>query len=356
MDRGITLAGGGSLLQGLEQRLRDECQMPCQLAESPLTCVAVGSGLSLEEFEAIHRASKNSGSKRYLLTSLNSKLRFYSVYRKQVRRRRAVLALLVLSSFALLTATYGQQSGGLQRGVSAVFGPLQEGADRALKPARDLVNWFDETFDARGENDRLQRRRSQQLRTQVAAGETALSENDQLRKLLGLRAAGELPLGFEPVTGRVIARSPTVWYSTVTIDHGTSAGVAVNDPVISGDGLVGRITSATRRDRAGDADHRPHQRRHGEGRPGGDPGRDQARGRQPRATCRSTSSTPASTCARARPSSPRAGRRGGCPRSIPYGIPLGRVTEATRSPSRRRASRCTCAPSPTCASWSSSRC
>ncbi|MGC1166763.1 MAG: rod shape-determining protein [Solirubrobacterales bacterium] len=58
MDSGITLAGGGALLQGLEQRLRDECQMPCQLAESPLTCVAVGSGISLEEFEAIHRAQE----------------------------------------------------------------------------------------------------------------------------------------------------------------------------------------------------------------------------------------------------------------------------------------------------------
>jgi rod shape-determining protein MreC len=166
------------------------------------------------------------------------------VYRKQVRRRRAVLALLVLSSFALLTATYGQQSGGLQRGVSAVFGPLQEGADRALKPARDLVNWVDETFDARGDKDRLETE-VEQLRGKVAAGETALSENDQLRKLLGLRSNGELPPGFDPVTGRVIARSPTIWYSTVTIDHGTSAGVAVNDPVITGDGLVGRITSAT---------------------------------------------------------------------------------------------------------------
>ncbi len=167
------------------------------------------------------------------------------MYRKQVRRRRAVLALLVLSSFALLTATYGQQSGGLQRGVSAVFGPLQEGADRALKPARDLVNWFDETFDARGELDSKQAE-LEQLRSRVAEGETALSENNQLRKLLGLRAAGQLPLGFEPVTARVIARSPTVWYSTVTLDHGTSAGVAVDDPVVSGDGLVGRITSATR--------------------------------------------------------------------------------------------------------------
>ena len=166
------------------------------------------------------------------------------MYRKQVRRRRAVLALLVLSSFVLLTATYGQQSGGLPRSVSAVFGPLQEGADRALKPARDLVNWVDETFAARGDKNRLQTE-VQELRSKVAAGETALSENDQLRKLVGLRANGELPAGYQAVTGRVIARSPTVWYSTVTIDHGTSSGVKANDPVITGDGLVGRVTSAT---------------------------------------------------------------------------------------------------------------
>jgi rod shape-determining protein MreB len=60
MDRGIMLAGGGSLLQGMDERLRHETQMPAHLAESPLTCVAVGSGRSLEEFEAIHRSSRNS--------------------------------------------------------------------------------------------------------------------------------------------------------------------------------------------------------------------------------------------------------------------------------------------------------
>jgi rod shape-determining protein MreB len=64
MDRGITLAGGGALLQGFEDRLREECQMPAQIAESPLTCVAVGSGRSLEEFEAMHKAQRNSGRRR----------------------------------------------------------------------------------------------------------------------------------------------------------------------------------------------------------------------------------------------------------------------------------------------------
>ena len=77
------------------------------------------------------------------------------MYRKQVRRRRAVLALLIVGSFVLLTVTYGRGSNGVQRGVSTIFSPVQSVADRALKPARDLVNWFDETFDARGRNSRL---------------------------------------------------------------------------------------------------------------------------------------------------------------------------------------------------------
>jgi rod shape-determining protein MreB len=68
MDRGITLAGGGALLQGMDQRMRDECQMPAQLTDSPLTCVAVGSGRSLEEFEVIHRMSRNSHRRRFVST------------------------------------------------------------------------------------------------------------------------------------------------------------------------------------------------------------------------------------------------------------------------------------------------
>jgi rod shape-determining protein MreB and related proteins len=54
-ERGILLAGGGALLQGFVDRVRDETGMPAQLAESPLTCVAIGSGQSLEEYDAMSR-------------------------------------------------------------------------------------------------------------------------------------------------------------------------------------------------------------------------------------------------------------------------------------------------------------
>lgn len=165
------------------------------------------------------------------------------MYRKQVRRRRAVLALLVVGSFALLTITYGRGSDGLQRGVSTVFSPLQTVADRALKPARDLVDWFDQTFDARGENSRLKSELAT-VREQAVAGQAALQENAQLRQLVELdRGPALASSAYEPVTGRVIARSPTVWHSTVTIDLGSGDGVHVDDPVLSGDGLVGRIAA-----------------------------------------------------------------------------------------------------------------
>jgi rod shape-determining protein MreC len=166
------------------------------------------------------------------------------VYRKQVRRRRAVLTLLVIGSFLLLTITYGQGSGGLQRGVSTIFSPLQSVADRALKPARDLAGWFDKTFEARGENSRLEDALVD-ARRKAVAGQEALQENAQLRKLLALDSGPVLAeSGYEPVTARVIARSPTVWHSAVTVDVGSGDGVRVDDPVISGAGLVGLVASA----------------------------------------------------------------------------------------------------------------
>ncbi|MGZ8666597.1 MAG: rod shape-determining protein MreC [Solirubrobacterales bacterium] len=171
------------------------------------------------------------------------------MYRKQVRRRRAVLVGLIVVCLVLLSISFSEAESGplhsIQRGVSAVLSPVEEGASRALKPARDFVNWFGETFDARGDNDAL-REEVQDLRVEVADAQSAVGENEQFRKMLDLAEADAALGSYKRVTGRVIGRSPTVWYSTVTIDVGTSLGVEVNDAVVTGDGLVGRISEATR--------------------------------------------------------------------------------------------------------------
>ena len=55
MDEGIVLAGGGALLSGLEERIRNETGMPVHTAKDPLLCVAMGSGKCLEEFDIMKK-------------------------------------------------------------------------------------------------------------------------------------------------------------------------------------------------------------------------------------------------------------------------------------------------------------
>jgi rod shape-determining protein MreB len=57
-NTGIVLVGGGSLLLGLDELMRVETQLPVYLAESPLTCVAIGAGQSLEELPVIQRVGE----------------------------------------------------------------------------------------------------------------------------------------------------------------------------------------------------------------------------------------------------------------------------------------------------------
>jgi rod shape-determining protein MreB and related proteins len=53
MEQGIMLTGGGALLLGLDRRLASETGMPINVADDPLNCVVLGSGLALENIEAL---------------------------------------------------------------------------------------------------------------------------------------------------------------------------------------------------------------------------------------------------------------------------------------------------------------
>ncbi len=170
------------------------------------------------------------------------------MYKRSVRRRRAVLALLVGLSIALLTAYFGESaSGGLhaiQRGFLQVLAPLQEGASRALKPGRDLVGWTGDVFDAKSDNKKL-RKQVRELESRLAQADTTTRDSSELRALVALNRSSGFPSGYTPVSARVIARSPTVWYSAITIDKGSDQGIHADQPVLSGAGLVGKVSDVT---------------------------------------------------------------------------------------------------------------
>jgi rod shape-determining protein MreC len=164
--------------------------------------------------------------------------------RKTVRRRRAVLGLLVASSLILLTAYFGESAGGglhaAQRGFLEVFSPVESVASTAVKPVRDLFGWFGDTIDAKSENKSLKKERDE-LRQRLARVSVAAQQGQRLQKLFAL----DRDLGLDqmnPVTARVVLSSPTLWYSTVNINRGSSDGVTVDDPVLTSEGLVGRVT------------------------------------------------------------------------------------------------------------------
>jgi rod shape-determining protein MreC len=166
------------------------------------------------------------------------------MYDKQVRRRRAVLVVLVACCIVLLTVYFGESERGTlhatQRGAMEVMAPVQEGANRALKPFRDFFGWFGDTMDAKQERDQLRKDRDK-LQQQVVRLELEQNENQQLRGLLSF----DRTTNYQPVTSRVYLRSPSTWYSTVQINKGTSDGVRVNQPVINDAGLVGKVKSVS---------------------------------------------------------------------------------------------------------------
>jgi rod shape-determining protein MreC len=165
---------------------------------------------------------------------------------KTTRRRRAVLILLVALSLILLTAYFGEAPGGrlhsVQRGFLTIVSPIQDGANKALKPVRDLFGWFSSTLHAKSQRDQLLKQNAK-LRAQLI--EKQGDEHSYAALLRLYRLDNRLSISdYRPVAATVTAKSPNLWYSTVDIDKGTAAGVQVNDPVIVGEGLVGKVTLA----------------------------------------------------------------------------------------------------------------
>jgi rod shape-determining protein MreC len=153
-------------------------------------------------------------------------------------KSRLLLAGLVLGHLVAISRQVDVGEGGtlFERSLFAVFSPLQA----LISGGVDGVGGTWSSYVAL----RRVREENQQLRDRLAVTELLLQqrtdqakEGQRLRELLQLRAV--LPL--ETLVAEVIARDGVPWFRTVTLDKGSRHGVTLNAPVISPNGVVGRV-------------------------------------------------------------------------------------------------------------------
>jgi len=93
---------------------------------------------------------------------------------------------------------------------------------------------------AQSENDQL-KQHVQELEVELKQKEELASENTRLRSMLQLREQSK----YKVLTARVIGRDPSVWFDSSIINRGSLDGVALNMPVVTDGGLVGRVTAVS---------------------------------------------------------------------------------------------------------------
>lgn len=124
--------------------------------------------------------------------------------------------------------------------VQAVAGWFQRPVASAGGAGIGLFQRVVNSWNASAENERL-RNRLAETETQLRAAEAARDENERLRSLLGLKEESR----YGVVAASVIGRDPSVWFSSIVINRGSSAGVELNMPVVTREGIVGRVVGVS---------------------------------------------------------------------------------------------------------------
>jgi rod shape-determining protein MreC len=155
---------------------------------------------------------------------------------------------LVLISLVLITLTYRSGEDGQLAGVHAagatVLRPFAVGFERIAQPFRDAYSWADSLVDARSEAQRL-REENRDLRQRVIQSEFARQELASLKRLFDYFEGPRFPEDYDPIVAEVIGVPASTFTRAIVIAAGTDAGVRVEDPVVTADGLVGLVTRVT---------------------------------------------------------------------------------------------------------------
>jgi rod shape-determining protein MreC len=159
-----------------------------------------------------------------------------------------VLGTLVVLALALITISFRESDDGplhdAQGAVASALQPLTIAVERVARPFRDAYGWTVDLFNARDENESL-RAEIEQLEQAVIQNESALQENVSLKALLGFVEGPAFPGDYTYVATSVTSRPARAFEQEVVLPVGTDNGVTINAPVVTADGLVGRVTELT---------------------------------------------------------------------------------------------------------------
>jgi rod shape-determining protein MreC len=163
-------------------------------------------------------------------------------------RRRLAVGSLVLLSLVLITLSFRSGEDGPLTGVESagaeVLRPFAVGFERVAQPFRDGYGWAESLLDARSEAERL-REEVRALRQENIQSQFAQQRLATLRDLLNYIESPRFPDDFEATNTEVITRPSNQFAQAIVIAAGSDDGVRVDDPVMTGDGLVGIVTRVT---------------------------------------------------------------------------------------------------------------
>ncbi len=163
-------------------------------------------------------------------------------------REAIIPVVLAFISLLMLTLSYRRPAAADKIAgclLSAVT-PFERGAEYLSSHVTDWFSGLLTLGKLPKENEQL-REDVSKLKAEVAHARQLEDEVAELRRLLGFRKKlGSRDRLARALGAEVIGRDSTSWYQTVVIDRGTAHGVRKNDPVLTYEGLVGRVFRASR--------------------------------------------------------------------------------------------------------------
>ncbi len=124
--------------------------------------------------------------------------------------------------------------------AQAVASPFQRVSSGAGVTGLGFFQRIIDLKNAMVENDQL-KRRVERMEIELRETRADRDENDRLKGLLDLKENSR----YGVVAARVIARDPSLWFNTVVINRGSSSGIALNMPVVTPSGIVGRVVATS---------------------------------------------------------------------------------------------------------------